>query len=84
VHLPATAASVLRAQLIAVVLSGMLDDGAAGCTAVAERGGLVAVQNPGEAEYNGMPAAALAATRTAFRGTVAELARYARRKPGRR
>jgi two-component system chemotaxis response regulator CheB len=50
-------------RVIAVVLSGTLDDGAAGCAAVERNGGLVLVQDPGDSAYEGMPRAALAATR---------------------
>ena len=49
----------------AVVLSGTLDDGAAGAAAVERRGGVVAIQDPGESAYDGMPRAAMAATQHA-------------------
>jgi two-component system chemotaxis response regulator CheB len=50
-------------RVIAVVLSGTLDDGAAGCAAVERNGGLVLIQEPGDSAYEGMPRAALAVTR---------------------
>jgi len=46
---------------IAVVLSGVLDDGAVGASLVAHAGGRVLVQDPAEANFANMPAAALAA-----------------------
>jgi two-component system chemotaxis response regulator CheB len=58
-----SAALTAGARTIAIVLSGTLDDGAAGCAAVERRGGLVLVQDPDESAYEGMPRAALAATR---------------------
>jgi two-component system CheB/CheR fusion protein len=47
-------------RAICVILSGTGGDGSLGLGAVKERGGLVIVQDPDEADYDGMPRAALA------------------------
>ncbi|MBA2889861.1 chemotaxis protein CheB [Nonomuraea soli] len=49
-------------RTIGVVLSGTLDDGATGSAAIERYGGAVAVQDPDESAFSGMPSAALAAT----------------------
>lgn len=48
-----------------VVLSGTMDDGAAGLRMIAERGGFAMVQTPGDAAFPGMPAAAIAEVQAA-------------------
>lgn len=58
----ASAAAVLHRRVVAVVLSGAMQDGASGAAVVERAGGQVLVQDPDEALVAGMPRSALAAT----------------------
>jgi two-component system, chemotaxis family, protein-glutamate methylesterase/glutaminase len=66
-------------RAVAVVLSGVLDDGAVGAALIDQVGGQVLVQDPDEAEFAGMPRAALAAAPGARAVPLRQLARQIRR-----
>jgi two-component system, chemotaxis family, protein-glutamate methylesterase/glutaminase len=59
-------AATYGSRAIAVVLTGSGSDGAMGVTAVKSRGGTVIVQDPGTAEFKGMPDAAVATSAVDF------------------
>jgi two-component system chemotaxis response regulator CheB len=70
-----SAARYHGARVIGVVLSGTLDDGAAGLAAVVRMGGTALVQDPEDALYGDMPRHALEQAPAARTGTPGDLGR---------
>jgi two-component system chemotaxis response regulator CheB len=68
------AAASHGARVVAVVMTGMLDDGAAGAVAVARAGGHVLVQDPSEATHSSMPRHVVEAVPDAECAPLAQLA----------
>lgn len=64
-----------REHSIGVILSGMGTDGVLGVKAIKEVGGLVLVQEPGSAKFNGMPQSAIDTGLADFVGPAADLSK---------
>lgn len=69
-----TAARVWRADAIGIILSGALDDGAAGAFAIKARGGTVIVQDPADAVVSSMPQSARKSVEVDYCLPAAEIA----------
>jgi two-component system, chemotaxis family, protein-glutamate methylesterase/glutaminase len=69
-----SAARAAGPRVIGVVMSGLLDDGAAGLRFIKDNGGMAVVQDPDDAPFPSMPKAALAACNVDVVAPAAELA----------
>jgi len=72
-----SAADTYRDRLLALILTGANQDGAAGAADVRAAGGLVAVQDPETAHAATMPALCIERAQPDFVGTLPQLAQYA-------
>ena len=69
-----SAAKAYGRRVVGVVLTGNLDDGAAGLMAIKRAGGLAVVQDPADAMFSGMPRNALEMVEVDFRVRLVEIA----------
>jgi two-component system chemotaxis response regulator CheB len=68
-----SAAAAFNSRVIGIVLSGMLDDGTSGMSAIKRSGGTCIVQEPAEAEYTDMPQNVLNNVAVDYRVPVADM-----------
>jgi two-component system chemotaxis response regulator CheB len=68
-----SAAVAFPAKAIGVILTGMLEDGAAGMDAIKKSGGICIIQDPEEAKYPDMPQAVLSVLQPDFSVPVSEM-----------
>src|SRR5205823_9034608 len=68
-----TLAEAQQERAVAIVLSGTGGDGAVGIGRVKEKGGVILVQSPGDAEHDGMPLSAIGTGLVDFTLPVVEM-----------
>jgi two-component system chemotaxis response regulator CheB len=68
-----SAAAAFDSHVIGIILSGMLDDGTSGMSAISRCGGICIVQEPGDAAYTDMPESVLSNVEVEHRVPVADM-----------
>ncbi|RYY28045.1 MAG: chemotaxis protein CheB [Sphingobacteriaceae bacterium] len=68
-----SAAAHFDSRVIGIILSGLLDDGTSGMSAIKRSGGTCIVQEPQEADYADMPMSVLSSVEVDYRVAVAEM-----------
>ncbi len=68
-----SAAAAYGSQVTGIILTGLLDDGTSGMTAIKRSGGLCIVQDPAEAEFPDMPNNVLRAVEVDYSVPVSEM-----------
>lgn len=68
-----SAAAAFDSRVIGIILSGMLDDGTSGMSAIKRSGGTCIVQEPAEAAYSGMPSSVLNKVEVDYQVPVADM-----------
>lgn len=71
-----SASLVYRDKLVAIILSGSNSDGAEGIASVKKYGGLTIAQEPGEAEFEEMPKAAIKTKSITYIWTLCQIGDY--------
>jgi two-component system chemotaxis response regulator CheB len=68
-----SAARSYGARVIGIVLSGTLDDGSAGIVTIKKLGGVAVVQDPGTAQFSGMPQSAASQVKVDYSLPIEEI-----------
>jgi chemotaxis response regulator CheB len=69
-----SAALACGERVIGVVLSGLMNDGSAGCWEIRKHGGVTIAQDPGETDYSSMPTSAMRDVPVHYCLTASEIA----------
>jgi two-component system chemotaxis response regulator CheB len=68
-----TAAAHFTSRVVGIILTGMLNDGTTGMSAIKRAGGVAIVQDPQEAEFSDMPASVINNVDVDYLATIAQM-----------